>query len=218
MSVIHRISLGMVNAYLIKGEKTVLVDTGLASHYDKLLKKIRKYSVEPEDLSLIIISHSHADHFGSAQRLNDAYNIPIAIHSSSYKEGKEVEASHAIPNVLIAKIIDKVTPKTKQDTFVADIGLEDQQTLEAYGIDAKVLHLPGHTEDSIGIVIGHEIIVADMLNSSKRKGVSEPLFLNDRDTFLVSLRKLIGLKPKKLYCSHSKEIEGTQLNKLSNLL
>jgi len=38
------------------------------------------------------------------------------------------------------------------DTFQPDVILEDQQNLSGYGLEATVLHLPGHTKGSIGIL------------------------------------------------------------------
>lgn len=34
-------------------------------------------------------------------------------------------------------------------TFEPDLTLSDGQSLEEYGVDAKVLHVPGHTPGSI---------------------------------------------------------------------
>ena len=38
------------------------------------------------------------------------------------------------------------------EKFKSDLYLRDGQSMDAYGLDAKVLHLPGHTKDSLGIL------------------------------------------------------------------
>jgi len=63
---------------------------------------------------------------------------------------------------LIRKLFRK---KFAFDKFMPDIYLTDGPEPEKneYGFDAKVVHIPGHTKGSIGILTGMEIYLPEIL-------------------------------------------------------
>ena len=57
----------------------------------------------------------------------------------------------------------------KANRFKPDIYLEDGQELSGYGCDARVVHIPGHTRGSIGVLTGGgDIICGDLLIGSRK--------------------------------------------------
>ena len=77
-----RIPLRAVNAYLLQGERgAVLVDTGFPGTTGTVLKKISRRGVDPEEISLIVLTHGHPDHAGSAAELRKRLRVPVAIHA-----------------------------------------------------------------------------------------------------------------------------------------
>jgi len=56
------------------------------------------------------------------------------------------------PNFLITAMIPLFTGFRKSDRFTPDILLEDGYDLSHYGLNAKVISLPGHSRGSIGIL------------------------------------------------------------------
>jgi glyoxylase-like metal-dependent hydrolase (beta-lactamase superfamily II) len=64
------------------------------------------------------------------------------------------------------------------DTFEPDVFLEDQQSLTSYGLEATVLHLPGHTKVSIGILtVEKNLFYGDLLDSMGRPSLE--FFIDD---------------------------------------
>jgi len=55
-----------VYTYLIYGKKICLIDTGVASSEQVIFDYIRKTGRNPDDISLIVLTHSHPDHIGAA--------------------------------------------------------------------------------------------------------------------------------------------------------
>ena len=51
---IHTIPFGMVNAYLLKGEKSVLIDAGVPGRKKSFLRRLAKASVKLGEIELVI--------------------------------------------------------------------------------------------------------------------------------------------------------------------
>ena len=58
--------------FFIRGSRPILVDTGLPGNAPKILAAMQAEGYKPWDLALIIITHVHTDHFGSAAALAGA--------------------------------------------------------------------------------------------------------------------------------------------------
>jgi glyoxylase-like metal-dependent hydrolase (beta-lactamase superfamily II) len=89
------------------------------------------------------------------------------------------------------------------EVFEPDIHLEDGQSLAEFGLDATVLHMPGHTSGSLGILTGGtELVCGDLLD-----GVGKPslhFFIDDLAAARASLGRLKGLGVQMVYPGHGK--------------
>jgi len=64
------------NTYLIRGEVTVLIDPGHSRHLPNLFHQMEEDGISPEEIDLVILTHSHPDHF---EGLEAFMNIPVKI-------------------------------------------------------------------------------------------------------------------------------------------
>lgn len=65
--------------YLLRGKKTVLVDTGVYSTPEEhILPWLEKHGMTPDDINQIIITHGHHDHFGGNFKM---YQIHATTHA-----------------------------------------------------------------------------------------------------------------------------------------
>ena len=70
------------NAFLVQGEAgRLLVDTGPPGAEGRLLAALAAQGVDPESLALILITHGHTDHYGSAAALREHTGAPLAMHA-----------------------------------------------------------------------------------------------------------------------------------------
>jgi glyoxylase-like metal-dependent hydrolase (beta-lactamase superfamily II) len=53
-----------VYSYLLTGETITLIDTGVAGCENGIFDYIRSIGHDPDEISLIILIHSHPDHIG----------------------------------------------------------------------------------------------------------------------------------------------------------
>jgi glyoxylase-like metal-dependent hydrolase (beta-lactamase superfamily II) len=76
-------TLAYVNAYLIAGDNGyLLVDTGwnTAETFDSLQKQLAEIGADIKDISQIVVTHVHPDHYGLAGRLKQISGAELALH------------------------------------------------------------------------------------------------------------------------------------------
>ena len=91
--------------------------------------------------------------------------------------------------------------------FTPDVCLKDGDSLEDYGIQAKVIGLPGHTQGSIGIdIMEKDLIVGDALMNMLYPTVS--MLYNDKNAMLQSVDKISRLGERQIYFGHGRPKEN----------
>lgn len=89
------------------------------------------------------------------------------------------------------------------------MGKKDGQDLFEYGFGAKVLHLPGHSKGSIGILTnGGDLFCGDLLYN-----IAGLNFIDDLADFHTSIKKLKSLKINTVYPGHGKPFKMVTLIK-----
>lgn len=200
------ISLGAVNAFLLKGERSVLVDTGYPGNAAKILNGLSANGVNPEDVSLIIITHSHHDHSGSVFELRECTGAKVAVHrldAEALRLGMDTDLRPYGIKGRFARMFS--SEKRKAEGIEADIIIEDEMNLEEFGIKGKVISTPGHTSGSISIILDSgEAIVSDLIMGKFviRGSPAYPFYASDISEIRRSIRKIMALDPKKVYASH----------------
>jgi hydroxyacylglutathione hydrolase len=207
-----------VNCYLIAtcDGGFILIDSGLSMGRSHLVNELETAGCLPGKLNLIVITHADPDHTGNAAFLRKKYATKIAIHPA---EVKAVESGNMLDNrkssqALLTRVIFSLTRIGKSDRFTPDFFVEDGQNLSPYGVEASVIHLPGHTNGEIGLLTTQGVPSAapekvlfcgDMLMESKkglRFGYGDPLDFRD------SLEKLNRLDIKMFYPGHGNPFSG----------
>lgn len=206
-SVVIPISLGMVSTFIIKGEKTILVDTGYKGSEDKILKKMQEEGINPDELSLILLTHGHDDHFGSANILREKTGAPIAIHKYDADNIRKGCNGKLSPTGRAGKVVSLFMGsggKSKVKGFDPDIVIDDLFDLEEYGIKGKVISTPGHTKGSISVALdGGEIIIGDLMMAFfKKKRPGYPVWADDILKVKHSIQEVVKMEPKIIYASH----------------
>jgi glyoxylase-like metal-dependent hydrolase (beta-lactamase superfamily II) len=139
-----------VYVYLIYGEKICLIDSGVASSEQFVFDYLRKTGRRPEDISLLVLTHSHPDHIGSALAIKEASGCAVAAHVSEKAWIEDVDLQsreRPVPGFhsLVGGSV-KVDRALKEGDIL-DLG--DSLSLE-------VIHTPGHSEGSISLWLAEE--------------------------------------------------------------
>lgn len=202
------VSLGAVTAYLVKGNRTVVIDAGYPGSASKILKKARENGIEPKQISLIILTHGHRDHAGGAAALRKETGAAVAAHQDEVEALKRGADLHLKPTGLAGRIFRlfiREQGKRSSSGIAPDIVINKEMDLKPFGVKGKVIATPGHTPGSVSVLLsGGEAVVGDLLmgHLAMRRIPRYPLFAHDLKRIERSLRSLVKFKPGIIYASH----------------
>lgn len=203
---ILRIDMRFVNAYLLQaGDGFVLIDTGIGDVWTKLESELLSLGGLPERLKLVILTHGDMDHAGNCKKLQQKYGVSVAVHRGDLDMVSTGSSKPRSANTLTGKLMTWMASRMKDTSgcFEPNLYLEDGQSLQEFGLDAVVIHTPGHTPGSISILTtAGDLIVGDTL-SNRRTPKTADLFENEKE-LKASLIKLRGLKANRVYPGHGK--------------
>lgn len=152
-------------------------------------------------LDMIILTHGHFDHIMSLDELRERAGAPVYIHT---EDAEMIGDSHknAYSLFLSGKLEAKNADKTLSDNDPLSLGCEN----------LTVIHLPGHTNGSIGLLGDGFMLTGDTLFD---RGVGRSdLYGGDAARLYSSLTRLKNFDPSlKIYPGHGKSaILGSVLN------
>ncbi|MCX2181178.1 MBL fold metallo-hydrolase [Streptomyces sp. SKN60] len=145
-----------INAYLLLGRRPVIVDAGTPGSGRKIYERIAAHGVDPTDVSLIVITHGHIDHFGSAAELPRLTGAPVAGHIADlgpYRTGRAREPY--LPTGPMGRLMARNSNLHLQvEPLEPDVLVTGETDLADYGISARISRreaagrLPVRTENT----------------------------------------------------------------------
>jgi hydroxyacylglutathione hydrolase len=218
-SEIRTINLGGVNCYLASSpDGFVLIDTGFSGKRALLLKELESAGCAPGKLRLILITHGDADHAGNAAYLREKFGAKIGMHaddSGMVEQGDMGWNRKAKPDRMslimkvMASVMNKFVKSGVFQKFTPDMTVDDGFELSAYGLDATVLHLPGHSKGSIGILTRD----GDLFCGDLFYNMPGFKFVDNLADHANSVKKLKGLNVHMIYPGHGKALREGYLQK-----
>jgi glyoxylase-like metal-dependent hydrolase (beta-lactamase superfamily II) len=193
MSNVIPVSLGMVKAFILQGDRPVLVDAGTPGNAGRILAGLKRHGVKPEAIGLVLITHTHGDHVGSLADVKKAIPAPVAVHrldAESLRAGAGVEP---------------------------DVVLEDEFDLRQYGVAGRVIWTPGHSPGSLSIIMESGGAVVGDLVLPRFMAFGPPaiaFWSASREDSLASIRKVLALRPSVVHTSHGGPYRPDALAKL----
>jgi hydroxyacylglutathione hydrolase len=172
-----------VNTYLVRGERPILVDTGQPSDADKIKDALTAFGVLPTDLSLILITHGHYDHFGSAASLQALSKSPVAVPEQEAHWLESGTTPKVYPQTWMGYLLNLMPSSAMTAPPVTpDVRLIGNEVLAAYGVEGRVISTPGHTPHSVSLLVDGFAVIGDLLagNLLLPNRPEWPYFINDR--------------------------------------
>jgi len=203
---IQRIDLGFVNAYLVRaGDGFILIDTGMAQQFSHLEKQMLQAGCLPDRLRLVVITHGDMDHTGGCAGLQAKYQARIAIHPADLAMATTGAPVKRHARGLFGKIFmflgNLPGRRGGAPKFQPQVLLEDGMGLDEYGLQAKVIHTPGHTQGSIAVLTAQgQLFIGDTLSNRTRVDVAP--FIQDYQELRQSLERVQSLHAITVFPGH----------------
>lgn len=195
--------------YVVKNnEHNYLIDTGSGTEpsHENLLRGLKQAGLYPSDLTHILLTHAHIDHYGGLSKLQPLTNAKIGCHELDVQTVAHHDAKLALMSKRLA-------------SFLAETGLAEETrasllgfyrltkslytsvpvdfTYESQNMQVgpfEVIHLPGHCAGHVAIRLDDVIFCGDMVV----EGVTPHLYpetigpYNGLDHYLESLQRFQG--------------------------
>ncbi|KAJ7287539.1 Metallo-hydrolase/oxidoreductase [Mycena rebaudengoi] len=113
---------------------------------DEIVSFIRKHGL---NIKYILETHAHADHLTAAQYHRRIFNAAVGI-------GKRI----SMVQETFAPMYG-FKPSELENSF--DILFEDEEDFKLGDLRCRVIHLPGHTPDHVGYMIGQTVFTGDSI-------------------------------------------------------
>lgn len=203
-----------INAYLLLGRRPVIVDAGTPGSGRKIYEQVAAHGVDPTDISLIVITHGHIDHFGSAAELHRLTGAPVAGHIADlgpFRTGRVREPY--LPTGPMGRLMARnKNLHVQAEPLEPDVLVRGETHLKDFGIAARIMPTPGHTAGSISVLTDQGDLVAGDLVANSFMGLipgrpANPPFHDDPLANLASLYKMLALNPTRLHVGHGSPLE-----------
>jgi hydroxyacylglutathione hydrolase len=172
-----------VYVYLVYGDEVCLIDSGVASSQNIIFDYMMKTAKRPSEISLLVLTHSHPDHMGAALSIKKATVCSVAAHEKekAWIEDAELQArERPVPG-----FFSLVEGSVKVDRL-----LGEGDVLDLGGIEARVIHTPGHSAGSVSLWLPKEeaLISADAVPVPGELPIYE-----DFQQSAASIRRLLAI-------------------------
>lgn len=206
------------NCYLLSTPAgSILVDTGPPRGSDALIAALKAAGVRPGNMQLILITHGHLDHYGNALAVQAWCGAPTAAHpiAVTYSQDRRnaVPPAQTLQAGVVRLVYRLLATWIPVKPLHADIFLDENTDLSAYGIPARTILIPGHAPGSLGVLTqDNDCLIGDLFVNYTVP--SEPLYMSDRSAWRVSYERMRAIRPHMLYPGHGDPFAGTALDRI----
>jgi len=191
------LTVNSTHFYLVAtGNGWLLVDAGW--EMSQFRGQMKAYGISFSEIRYVLFTHTHPDHAGLIQDVREASGAKLIIHPRQLPYLDDLKAFYA-------KKGGHYTPiRVEKDDLVGP----DRAALARIGIRGELLETPGHSVDSISLVLDSGMAFIGDLTSPAL------VTLENSDQVLDSWRRLITHGARTFYHSHTPPIPLAQVEAL----
>lgn len=194
------------NAFLVMGgEKTALVDCGMAYCASNLISNIKQV-LNKMTLNYILISHSHYDHIGAIPYLKKEWpNSRVLGAEYAKRVFNSSNALRTIRNLSTqaAKLYNEDDIQEYDDDMLkVDNIICDGDILDLGGLSVKVIETLGHTKCSLSFLVNDTLFTSESTGYMSKTGKIYPAFITSYSEAMNSIHKCQKLNPRFIISPH----------------
>lgn len=188
---VHELRYDNTNSYLISCDEGYLMfDTGWAGTFQRMCGALGKLQIKLSEVKYLLISHFHPDHMGLAGEMMEQ-GATVLVLESQMSHMHDADSIFARDKRLT--YIPIADERIQQLTFV-----ESRVFLSGIGIAGCILSTPGHSDDSISLLLDSgDIFVGDLYPLYELEAHDEP-------DVQESWKRILDCKPSRVFYGHAK--------------
>lgn len=224
----------MQNAFVIKTPKGhILIDTALPDSYGPFKDKLVRAGIDMGDIRYLFLTHNHEDHVGLLKEIMS--EIPgltlichpklIEILKNPVPLKKQGLVSPGFWSALLMRKMFNAASEQPQCLLPQKIGniitvsREEKNLFKDLDLDASVIPTPGHTEDSLTLLLdtgsnAKAAFTGDLCWTVLTKPF--PAIIQNLKEWKTSIRLLLDSGAKHFYCAHKGILSSRVLEKALN--
>lgn len=212
---VHQTMTRRCACYIIEKDKyRVLVDTSMRFEKDAVAKSIQ--AIGGRKIDAIFLTHSHTDHVANAQYFSDIFHCKVYISEKRLSNIQQGYCTMPKGTNSFSRLIQRVESQIPFYQFTRfqpcpQAEPLNNEVLRFYlGESSELLETPGHTNDSISILLGNCIaVVGDaMVNTF---GNLYPPFADDEEAVITSWKALLDTQCELLCPAHGNPLRREKL-------
>ena len=164
--------VGDVNAYLLVGNPSILVDCGVygEASLEVLREGISASGIEPRELGAILLTHHHQDHSGAAFFLSREWGVPVYASRRTFDFMRTNPFRHPVPVEFLGRLgiprqfLDAWRSRPNTDRYARPDIEPAGRCVLGNGVELgerrlKVIETPGHSPDHVAYVLDDEQVL-----------------------------------------------------------
>lgn len=209
--------------YLLKTDiGWIAIDTGFAGGCDHFLERFRRLA-PIEELRYIFLTHAHDDHAGFLADLLERCDAKVILHPAGLpmlESGQSISPEDAGYSSWVGSLYGRLHksfayPPVQLGGRGIFVNSDADQVFANLGLPIRIIALPGHTADSIGLMLNNtgEFFCGDAAMNAVISIARHTIWIDNADDFKASWDKILACKPKRIYPSHGNPFSPTDLVK-----
>lgn len=208
-------------AWLIKGDKNVLYDAGMAYSAGRMVEKIKR-ELDGAPLDAVLLSHSHYDHVAGLPFLRKEWP-GLTAYGSAY-------AARILEKPSVRKTIRQLSgdaargaglcgaPEYDENGLKIDVIVKEEDRIVVGSHEIVVYETPGHTRCSLSYLVDQDVMFTSETVGVFARGKYMPCYLVGYQMCLDAVEKLRRAPVKRVFISHRGILEGEASEAVWNYL
>lgn len=217
----------MKNYLLYTPKGIIAIDTGYPGGAQRFIRQFTKHHPLSE-LAYIFLTHHHDDHAGFLNDLLQVTDATLILHHTAIphlQNGQSYDPPQGGYSSWPASLFGAVKtefrfPPVQLPNHTITLYSESQQPFEELGLPIRIVFLPGHTQDSIGLLLTHtgQLFCGDAAMNAIISIARHTIWIDNAEQFALSWDKMLSLNPTRIYPSHGTPFSPRDLARHRNYL